>query len=81
MKTMQSIEISKAMVTLSDFLDITVQDLASIISLMGGDKYKKIKEAIDIFNDFRQSDIIERGKRLGYDIVLYDESGVQNEND
>lgn len=80
MKTMQAIEISRAFIMLSEFLDVTVQDLASVISLMGKDKYTKIKQAIDIFNDFRQSDIVERGKRLGYDIVLCDENGVPNEN-
>ena len=68
-KVKQALEIKKALHTLADYLDMTPQEIASQVSFLDDEKYKKLVEASKVWNRFDDSDIVTRGKMLGLKIT------------
>ena len=68
-KVKQALEIKKALETLADYLDMTPQQIASQVSFLDDKKYKKLVEASKVWNKFQDSDIVTRGKMLGFEVT------------
>ena len=68
-KVKQALEIRKALETLADSLDMTPQEIASQVSFLDDKKHKKLVEASKVWNKFQDSDIVTRGKMLGFEVT------------
>ena len=68
MNTQKALEIKKAIFTISDLLEIEPQDLVNSICLLNKERFLKIKKASDIWNEFDDADLVNRGKMLGFTI-------------
>ena len=70
MKTKQALKIKEAILTLSDYLDMTPQQVGSNVCFLDKERFAKLKAASDIWNTFDNADIVERGKMLGIEVSL-----------
>jgi hypothetical protein len=66
MKLQKALEIKKALFAISDLLEIEPQELVSSICFLDKQRFKKIKDASDVWNEFDDADINERAKMLGF---------------
>ena len=71
MNTKQALEIKKALIALSDALDMDVRCLASRITLCNCDKEasKILAEASNEWNRFDDAEMIDKAKMLGIEIT------------
>jgi hypothetical protein len=79
MNIQQALKIKEALLTLSDALNISAQDIASRVCFFDEDKFEKLKKASDLWNEFDNADIVERGAMLG--IKIYDMDNGSFETD
>ena len=70
MEARKAIEIKKAILTLSELLEIDPQELVSSICFLNKERFSKIKEASEVWNAFDEADIVTRGKMLGIEIIV-----------
>ena len=56
--------------TLSEITGTKPLDIVGSICLFGEEKKKPFIEASDLWNEFENADIVERGKMLGIDIEV-----------
>lgn len=68
MNTQKALEIKKALFTISDLLEIEPQELVNSICFLNKERFSKIKQASDIWNEFDDADLVSRGKMLGFTI-------------
>ena len=68
MDTQKSLEVKKALFTISDLLGIEPQELVNSICFLKKERFLKIKEASDIWNEFDDADFVTRGKMLGFTV-------------
>jgi hypothetical protein len=67
--TIKAIEIKKALIAISDFMEIDAQIIVNRICLYDKKLMSKFKNASDIWNEFDNADIVERGKMLGVTVI------------
>ena len=67
--TIKAIEIKKALISISDFMEIDAQIIVNRICLYDKKLMSKFKNASDIWNEFDNADIVERGKILGVTVI------------
>ena len=71
MNVQKALEIKKALITLSDYLEIDPQLLTnSICFLLEKEKFTKFKIASDLWNEFDDADIVRRAELLGIKMTL-----------
>ena len=70
MEARKAIEIKKAILTLSELLEIDPQELVSSICFLNKERFSKIKEASEVWNAFDEADIVTRGKMLGIEVIV-----------
>lgn len=56
-----------AFITIADFMKMTESEIARNIAFFDDEKWKKIKQTIDLVNDFRDKPLKERAKLMGYE--------------
>ena len=65
----EALKIKEALFTISDYLDMKPQEVASDNIFLDKERLKKMKEASDIWNKFEnEKDIVKRGKMLGIEM-------------
>ena len=69
MEIQKALDIKRALLTLSDVLDISPKLIASYIGLFNNEKYDILIEASNIWNVFDSANLVERGKMLGIEII------------
>jgi len=69
MNIQQALEVKKALLTLSDILDIDFQQVASRVCFLDDEKGKILLEASKLWNEFDDAGIVERGAMLGIEIT------------
>ena len=69
MNTAKAIEVKKALFTISELLEVEPQELVNSICLLNKERFAKIREASDLWNEFDEADIVTRGKMLGYKVT------------
>jgi len=69
MEIRKALEIRKAIITLSDALDIKPKDIALNICFLDEEKYKILVAASETWEKFSNVDVVTRGKMLGIEIT------------
>jgi len=64
----KALEIKKAIITLSDYLGMTPQEVARNICFLDKIRGGKMIEASNAWNKFDNADIVSKGKMLGLTI-------------
>ena len=68
MNTKKALEIKKALFTISELLEIEPQELVNSICFLHKERFPKIKQASDLWNEFENADLVNRAKMLGITI-------------
>ena len=66
MKILEAKKVYNSLIVLADFLDMTEQQIANNVSFLDDKKFKKIKEAVTLVNDWNTKSIKEKCKIMGY---------------
>jgi hypothetical protein len=59
-------EVYKALIVLADFLGMSENQIATNVSLFDNEKFEKIKEAVNLVNEFNEKPIKERMEAMGF---------------
>ena len=70
MTTEKALEVKRALLMFSELLDIMPEQVAVRICMYDQKCIHTISEALEIWSKFNDADIVERGKMLGYDIIV-----------
>ena len=69
MDVQKALDIKKALITLSEALDIEITDLPARISFFNDEKFAMFVEAQKTWVAFYEADIVDRGAMLGIEIT------------
>ena len=69
MDTKRALEIKKALLLIAEVFDSNVRAIASCLAILNLDRYKILVKASDLWNNFDQAGLVERGKMLGVTIT------------
>ena len=69
MNTQEAIDVVKAIETLADYMDMDFSHIAGNICFLDKEKGAKLRKAVDLYNEFIESDITKRGELLGIKIT------------
>jgi len=69
MTTQEALDIKKALLTLSDALNLDFNQVAARVCLLDDDKGAILKQASDLWNEFDDASMVDRGKMLGIEIT------------
>ena len=79
MNTHEAIEIVKALSLLSKTLNIEFRQACVNICLLDEDKYKILQNAVQLYVDFQDMNIVDRGKALGITVHERPNEGWETE--
>lgn len=66
----EAIEVKKALLVLAEYLGVTPEKVASNVCFFDREKWKKLIEASNLWNEFEDMNIVERGRVLGIKIEI-----------